>query len=59
MARKYKVVGTQPVLDHQPGETFTATLEGDQESFLRQIGAIRVLENDPKPKSDTKRAERA
>jgi hypothetical protein len=55
---RYKVVGTQSVLNHQPGETFTATFEGDQESFLRQIGAIREVAPESS-KGDKKRADRA
>lgn len=47
--KRYKVVGEQPVLDNRmPGDTFDATLPEDQEAFLLQIGAIKVVSNDPK-----------
>lgn len=43
---KYKVVGTQPVVDakgqsHNPGEEFSAELEN--EAFLIEIGAIEKV----------------
>ena len=40
---RYKVVGVQPVLGHQPGETFDADIPEDQEAFLKQIGAIQAV----------------
>ena len=42
MSKRYTVIGSQPVLDHQPGETFAADLPADQERFLTLIGAIKV-----------------
>lgn len=39
----YKVVGTQPVLDHAPGETFEANIPRDQLIFLFRIGAIEAV----------------
>jgi hypothetical protein len=47
MPKRYKVIGSQPVLDHQPDTTFNADLPEDQERFLVQIGALRVVSNDP------------
>ena len=41
--REYKVVGTQSVLEHLPGATFTANLNSDQEAFLLKIGALEVV----------------
>lgn len=45
--KRYKVTGAQPVLDKEPGETFDAALPEDQEQFLIQIGAIRIVSNEP------------
>lgn len=43
-SKRYKVVGTEPVLDgYQPGEVFEADLSEDQETFLKEIGAIRAV----------------
>lgn len=45
--KRYKVTGTQPVLDDkQPGETFDAVIPESEEAFLLQIGAIRVVSVD-------------
>jgi hypothetical protein len=38
--RTYKVVGTSPILDHKPGETFEADLDETNESYLIGIGGI-------------------
>jgi hypothetical protein len=43
LSKRYKVTGTQPVLDHQPGEQFTAKIPPEQEDFLVQIGGLKVL----------------
>lgn len=44
MAKKtYKVVGTQPVADHAPGEEFTHDF-GEQEASLIESGAIKVVD---------------
>jgi hypothetical protein len=43
MAR-YKVVGTQPVFDHAPGEEFEHDIPAEQERLLIESGA---LEKDP------------
>ena len=48
--KRYKVTGTAPVENHQPGETFTASFDEDREKFLRDIGAIRVVDSNPKKK---------
>lgn len=52
MPRKlYKNVGAEPILDdRQPGETFEANLPEDQEAYLKQIGALRVVSRKPKNK---------
>lgn len=42
MSKRYTVIGSQPVLDHQPGDSFTAELPADQERFLTLIGALKV-----------------
>jgi hypothetical protein len=38
--QKYEVTGTQAVHGHQPGETFTADLDPEQERFLIEVGHI-------------------
>lgn len=48
MAKRYKVVGTQPIDDgtgksHNPGEEFSADYEVATEEFLVGIGALEVL----------------
>lgn len=44
MKKRYKVTGTEPVLDGRlPGEVFEASLSEEQEAFLKSIGAIRVV----------------
>ena len=55
MAKRYKVVGTQPILDHQPGQTFTQSIPDDLEAYLLGIGGIKVVEE---PKKATKSADR-
>jgi hypothetical protein len=40
----YRVVGTQPVYDTLPGETFTATLPVEQENLLTEYGHIQKEE---------------
>lgn len=37
---EYRVTGAQRVLDHDPGETFTATLPSEQERFLLDGGHL-------------------
>lgn len=37
----YQVTGTQRTLEHDPGETFTATLDPDQEAALIWGGHIK------------------
>lgn len=43
MKKRYKVIGTAPILDHQPGETFEADLDAGAEAFWFQIGAIELV----------------
>lgn len=50
MRKRYKVVGTAPILEHQPGETFEAELFEEQEKFLVGIGGLEVVESKPAEK---------
>jgi hypothetical protein len=52
--KRYKVVGTAPILDHQPGETFEAELSANFEAYLTGIGGLAVLADKPKPKPEPK-----
>lgn len=52
MSKRYKVVGTQPILEHQPGETFEAKIPKDQEAFLIGIGGLEVVKPTGKGKGD-------
>lgn len=47
MACRYKVIGTQPILEHQPGETFEANVPRNLERFLIGIGGLEVLKDAP------------
>jgi hypothetical protein len=48
MPKRYKVTGTQPVLDNRmPGEMFTATIAEGQEQFLIGIGALKIVDSNP------------
>ena len=42
--KTYKVVGTAPILDHQPGETFEQSIPADLEKYLIAIGGLAVVE---------------
>lgn len=42
-SKTYKVVGTAPILNHEPGETFTAEIPEGQERFLIGIGGLAVV----------------
>lgn len=42
MPKRYTVTGSQPVLDHKPGESFEAEIPRDEERFLVSIGALTV-----------------
>lgn len=42
--KTYTVTGTQPVLDHEPGEEFQAELGEEQERLLLEGGAIAVAD---------------
>jgi hypothetical protein len=42
-SKTYKVVGTQPILEHAPGETFSGVIQEDLESFLIGIGGLEVV----------------
>ena len=54
MAKRWKVVGTQPVFGHAPGETFEQDIPEDQEAFLKQIGAIEPAKGRPPEKKADK-----
>ena len=41
---RYKITGTQPVLDQQPGHIFEADIPSELEAYLFAIGAIKVLD---------------
>ena len=46
----YKVVGTAPILDHQPGETITdPDAPQEQIDFLIAIGGLAVVSEAPAP----------
>lgn len=40
--KTYRVIGTAPIFDHQPGSTFTADLS-DIEDYLIAIGGLEVV----------------
>ena len=42
--KTYEVVGAAPVLDHQPGEKFDASLDRAAEEFLVGTGALKVVQ---------------
>ena len=42
MSKRYKVVGSAPILDHKPGDTFEADLDETNESFLIGIGGLAI-----------------
>lgn len=44
MSKRYKVVGSAPILDHKPGETFEADLDETNESYLVGIGGLAVVD---------------
>lgn len=52
-ARSYTVVGPRKVLGHEPGETFTATLDPSQEQRLIAAGHLAVKAGNP-PKQKEK-----
>lgn len=39
-AATYRVTGTQPILDHEPGATFTTTLSPELERFYLEGGHL-------------------
>ena len=45
--RRYQVTGTQPVLDHEPGEVFEDDLDPVQEERLLASGALRIIPAPP------------
>lgn len=45
MSKRYKVVGTAPILGHAPGETFEADLDPGEAAFFFQIGALEVVKS--------------
>jgi hypothetical protein len=54
MSKRYKVVGTAPILDHKPGEVFEANLFDEQEEFLVGIGGLEVVTERPAQKEEKK-----
>ena len=49
MPKTYRVIGTAPIFDHQPGEKFTADLS-DVEGYLVSIGGLEIVEGEkPEP----------
>jgi hypothetical protein len=55
--KRYRVVGTQPVMVHEPGSTFVAVFHPGLEEFLIGIGALEVVPG-PKPDDEVKVAKR-
>ena len=53
MSKRYKVVGSAPILDHKPGETFEADLDETNESFLVGIGGLAVVDEAVDAKVET------
>jgi hypothetical protein len=51
-AKRFKVVGIQPILEHLPGESFEASLPKDQEEFLISIGGLEEVKEKAKGKGD-------
>lgn len=49
--RRYIVVGTQPVLEHSPGEVFTATLSAEQEENFLTYGQLALAPEAQQPQS--------
>jgi hypothetical protein len=45
--KRYKVIGTQPILEHAPGETFSTVIPKDLESFLIGIGGLEIVKAEP------------
>ena len=43
--KRYKVIGTQPILEHPPGETFRASIDKELEKFLIGIGGLEVIKD--------------
>ena len=41
--KRYKVIGTQPVFDHAPGEEFVATLDLAQEADYLEYGHLQAV----------------
>jgi hypothetical protein len=50
--KHYEVVGDTPYGDHQPGETFEADMDDEQEDRAIERGAIRVKRNSKKEDKD-------
>jgi hypothetical protein len=51
-SKQYRVVGTQPILGHAPGETFQASIDKTQEAFLVGIGGLEVVKDTKADKKD-------
>lgn len=58
MSKRYTVTGTQPVLDHKPGESFEAEIPTEQERFLIGIGALVIDKVERRTKSHKRDADR-
>lgn len=58
MSKRYTVTGTQPVLDHKPGESFEAEIPAEQERFLVGIGALAIDKAERRTKSHKRNADR-
>jgi len=54
---RYKVTGTQPILNHQPGETFEGNIPHAREAFLIAIGGITVVDEPKAVDKATKSAD--
>ena len=44
MSKQYEVIGTQPILGHEPGSTFSADLPPEQEDWFFSINALKAVE---------------
>lgn len=49
----YKVTGTTPFMDVQPGETFEADLDEELEQRAVERGSIRILKKGQTKKEDS------
>jgi len=42
--KTYMVAGPHEVLDHKPGDTFTALIDPGLEAFLLEVGHLKIKE---------------